>query len=734
MHVGSAILSTLLAVLLPLQSQSPVDSFRRHYQAAEAARAANDAAGAEREYGAIVAEASHEIGKVLTAERRYPEAVAALEAASALAPDDDATTVDLAIARFHVDKYREAVGPLERVVAKSPRDGDAHHMLGKCLFMLGDFPRATSELRTALRISPKDYDIEYTLALAYLKQRQLPQTKAIFARMTARLGDSARLRVLTGRAYRETGFLAEAIVELQKAVALDPHFPRVHYYLGLTYLLKDGAAQIDAAAKEFRVELDEHPDEYFANYYLGILSNMDRDWDTAIRLLERASAAQPQNPDPYFHLGQAYQGAERHDRAVEVLRKSIALTADPTHNDYQIATAHYRLGQSLIKLGEVDEGQEELQLSADLKSKSLQHDESKTEAYLSPTALQSSTGGEGVVAEADALDAGAAEGLRERSRYLSKVLGAAYNNLGLLRAERQDFAAAATQFALAARWDPALEGIDFNLGLAAYRAGRYADAVAPLDREVAARPTNTAAKQLLGVCLFATERYDRAAELLAEVVNERPNDASILYPAALALEKAGRAAEANAIVQRLISTGGDSPQVHVLLGQAYAEQGDPERALAELKAALAADPKAPDAHFYAGMIYVKGGKFDDAAREFRAELETNPADARARYHLGYALLSAGDEANGVATLREVVASRPDYGDARYELGKALLQRGDVPAAIEQLEAAARLDPDKPHVHYQLGRAYIAAGRQGEGEAELGRSRELNERSRTQAAQ
>jgi hypothetical protein len=32
-------------------------------------------------------------------------------------------------------------------------------------------------------------------------------------------------------------------------VALDPGFPRVHYYLGLTYLLKDGASPNQATPK-----------------------------------------------------------------------------------------------------------------------------------------------------------------------------------------------------------------------------------------------------------------------------------------------------------------------------------------------------------------------------------------------------------------------------------------------------------------------------------------------------
>src|SRR6185503_5968254 len=120
----------------------------------------------------------------------------------------------------------------------------------------------------------------------------------IYQHLRAQLGDRPQLRVVVGRAYRETGFLAEAIEEFKKAVALDVHFPRAHYYLGLTYLLKDGAARLPDAEREFKIELDSHPDEFFANYYLGIVYLMDRKWDQAISLLRKAILIQPGNSDP----------------------------------------------------------------------------------------------------------------------------------------------------------------------------------------------------------------------------------------------------------------------------------------------------------------------------------------------------------------------------------------------------------------------------------------------------
>src|SRR6267142_5864849 len=106
---------------------------------------------------------------------------------------------------------------------------------------------------------------------------------------------------------------------------------------------------------------------------------MDRKWERAIGFLQKAVAIQPANPDPYFHLGQAYQAKERYAEAIDALRKSIALSPSLIHNDYQVATAHYRLGQALLKAGQNEAAQKELQLSAELKSKSLKSDKELNE-------------------------------------------------------------------------------------------------------------------------------------------------------------------------------------------------------------------------------------------------------------------------------------------------------------------------------------------------------------------
>ena len=81
--------------------------------------------------------------------------------------------------------------------------------------------------------------------------------------------------MLIGRAYRQSGLLTDAADEFKKAIALDPHFPRAHYYLGMTYLLDEGQSKIGEALEQFKIEVAANPDEFFGNYYLGVVSTFN---------------------------------------------------------------------------------------------------------------------------------------------------------------------------------------------------------------------------------------------------------------------------------------------------------------------------------------------------------------------------------------------------------------------------------------------------------------------------
>ena len=570
MNIGSKFLSLLL---LSLVFQSPQDKLKQHYEAAEAQARAGNFAEAETEYTAILAEEYRAVGRIYSAQQKHKQAIAAVEAAALYQPASDETLSDLAITYFEAGLFDRALEPLHKAIALNPQNPSAHSMLGKTHFALREYEKAAAELKAALEFGSNDFDTSFTLAIAYLQQRQFTDARRVFDWMLQNLGDQPELHVVIGRAFRVAGRLPEAIDEFKKAIALNPALARVHDNLALAYLMNEGASRLDDAEREFKTELVSNPDEFFANYYLGIVYIFQRKWELAIAFLKNASRVQADNPDPYFQLGQAYQELEKHDQAIEALKKAIALNPDLAHNKFQVTTAHYRLAQSLLKVGQVEAGRKELRLASELKAKAFKMAQTLDTG---PSTMGTSQlpdqedklpvagSSDGTTTSSNVRDEKAIRELESAEAYYAKLLAATHSSIGLLRADRGDFRAAAEQFRLAANWNPQQEDVDYNLGLAYFRSESYQDAVPPLETEVKAHPQNNHARWLLGLSYFKTSNYVRASELLADLVTSESTNIDLYYALAFSLIKQGKAELADQAIQRMAKVTGDSPQLHLL--------------------------------------------------------------------------------------------------------------------------------------------------------------------------
>jgi tetratricopeptide (TPR) repeat protein len=623
--------------------QSPRDTIRRHYEAAEAERIAGNPAAAEREYTAILAEGYARMGEVSLGLDEPGRAIPALEAAREYGPTATTPLVNLAIAYFDAERYGQAVDLAQQALLLEPENGGAQQMLGKSYFMLGDMAKSISALETAARLSPDNVDVLYTLGIAYLRNRQTDQAKLLYESMTRQFGERPQLHVVIGRAYRQSGLLAEAAGEFRKAIALDSRFPRAHYYLGITYLLDEGQSRIADALEEFKLEVAENPNEFLANYYLGVVYVFQRQWQSAITALEKAAAIAPNDPDPYFQLGQAYQELNQHERAVAALKKSIAFNPDLGHNKGQVTSAHHRLAQSLIKLGQVEAGRQELKLAADLKAQAFKL-EQQTQTTTPAAGINSLRADDanstevslrqGLNAEASGPDTARAQELRATAAFYEKVVATAHNNIGLLRAEQKDFDGAAKHFARAIKWNPQQEGLAYNLGLAYYKAQYYEQAIPALEQELKLHPDNHAAVTLLGLSCFEVEQYQRTSELLSSLVGPTAADVKVRYTLAAALIRLGKIDAAESLREQMQSTPAAAEFLNLLLAEKYLYQGERKTALSKLSAVVTKNSEALLVHYYAGLLYLRLNKPGDALREFERELKLNPDDTQAKFQLG----------------------------------------------------------------------------------------------------
>src|SRR5260370_12925571 len=135
--------------------------------------------------------------------------------------------------------------------------------------MEGGLQKAGDDLQTALKLEP-DFDVAYRLALAELKLKKVADANVLFDEMLASIKPSAELHSLIGIAYRETGYLDQAVSHFAKAVSLDAKHPHTHSSLALTYLLQGPQKYIEAY-QQFEAELAIDPDHYASYYFLSVI-------------------------------------------------------------------------------------------------------------------------------------------------------------------------------------------------------------------------------------------------------------------------------------------------------------------------------------------------------------------------------------------------------------------------------------------------------------------------------
>jgi tetratricopeptide (TPR) repeat protein len=756
-------------------TDNPAQVLKQSFNSAKSALASGDLASAEARYRETVALGLRQLGNLAISENQFARATGLFDQALQLTPNDSGLQVEAAMAWFRNGDTPKAEILLNSILRVDPQNARAHNALGRLYLFQNQFDASIAELKTALSLQ-SDFETAYFLGIAFLRAKKTAEAADLFSKLKSTVGDSAALHVLFGRAYTITHFPEQAVAEFRRAVTLDPKYPRAHALLGYASLEFYGESSYPEARKLFEQELRIQPNDYLSLVLLGISTTSLRDYPAAESALLHATRIRPDSASPYLYLGETYSATGRSREAVTALQKYVSLARPPQESNRNLSRAYFLLGQNLRRAGGTpEEVRNALARSQTLREAQFKYDQEHL--FLTPeqqkerAASETSADARSLSSDrmAGILDAGARDedssakelaqgGLPEGGMpssavptppasgpsespdakqyraFASEVLASSYNDLGVMRAKNSQFTEAAGYFRHAAEWNPQLPGIDRNWAFAAYRAELYADAIPPLERELASHPGDLFVRKILGLSYFAQEDYSKSVEALRPFLANPPDDPALLFALGTALVRTRQSAPAAKIFQALIEQNATNAAVHSLLGQAYAQQQDYPNALRELNAALQLDPKLPEAHYYAGLVYLHESDFDGAVREFHAELAIRPAEPVTNYHLAFALLSQGHSDEAVALLRDVVKAKPDYELAYFELGRALLQQGDNDGAIASLETAKKLLPDRDLTYFQLSQAYRRAGRMQDAEQALATYKKLIEDSRQKKRQ
>jgi tetratricopeptide (TPR) repeat protein len=219
----------------------------------------------------------------------------------------------LALSREHYQKreYDKAEYLLRQVVAKTDRFADVFDMLGVIAHSRGDFVLAERYFEKAVALNPNYTEAQLNLMVTYNDLGKYDAARKIYESIRNRggaegggsdpfaKGKIANMHAETAQAYHDAGMTPEAIVELEKAVALCPQFADLRTRLGV--LLRD-SGDVERARQQFEAAKEANPKYVQAHVLLGVLLLSRGDNDSAVQEFEQVLKLDPDNKSANMYL------------------------------------------------------------------------------------------------------------------------------------------------------------------------------------------------------------------------------------------------------------------------------------------------------------------------------------------------------------------------------------------------------------------------------------------------
>jgi tetratricopeptide (TPR) repeat protein len=355
-----------------------------------------------------------------------------------------------------------------------------------------------------------------------------------------------------------------AVSEFRAALQLDPNLVlRARFPLAVALFEQHKSDESRREFEAVRHETGDHPNVL---YYLGRLDLEERNFESAIRNLNKA-AAKPPFPDTAYYLGFAYFKHGDLPAAEKWLREAARLTP---HD----ARVLYQLGFVYRKEGREEEAKKTLEASEELRRRDDNESTLRTEC-------------------GKKLDQGPREeALAFCERLFAPDDAEKLTALGTLYGQHGDLEAALKPFRRAAELAPKSPQMQYNLALTYYQLSRFEEARAPLARIIEQWPDLFQLNALYGAVLLKLGEDVQAYQALHHAQQLSPEDsgtADLLYKITLILARKDQTArkygDSLRYLEEAVKLRPLEPEPHRSRAEIYTLTNRPDQAAAEQREA-----------------------------------------------------------------------------------------------------------------------------------------------------
>jgi serine/threonine protein kinase len=205
--------------------------------------------------------------------------------------------------------------------------------------------------------------------------------------------------------------------------------------------------------------------------------------------------------------------------------------------------------------------------------------------------------------------------------------------------------------------------------------------------------------------LFQNKEYEKASNVLQEIIKNHPKDASVHFLLGATKQKLMRNQEALVAYQQAVELDPKLDKAWQQIGFILRDRMDYQSAEAAFLRASSIDPSSGATLQGLAETYMIMQDYDKALSAYGKLLQIEPNNESAHYNLGLIHLGKKDYPGAKQAFLNTIEINPNYSEAHNNLGLVYLHEGEVDLSILENERAVALKPNLASAHYLLFLAY-----------------------------
>lgn len=629
---------------------------------------------------------------------------AVIRRAEALAsefPTEPDVAILLATLYGHQHRHREAERALKRALQDHPRDLDLLNNLNTILTNAKNWTGAEAVARRMMEIEPQSMDHRIRLVRFYMSRNDHSKAEAVLREAIALDPESEQRRLALSDFLMNRKDLPSAKRVLLEAAAQLPYSSQIQFglaalyrksgqaekarerYIGLVQEFRDKPVGLEAkvklaemdlvagrqveAERQVQEVLKENPRSSDGLMLSGRMALARRNGKDAVQAFRTVLHDQPELATGHYLLGQAYQLTGETSLAKESFERAVALYPDQVDAKRSLAVLESKSGRyqqararldDLLKQRPDDVAALDMLMTLDLVTKNWQGAE-QTLIRLRRLATDSHVA---LLAEGRFYEA--QRRLNEAGHAYERAIASAPNEpeplLSLLKVEVAQ--------------------------------GQTARARTRLESILAARADHPFAHGLLGEVLSLTGQRDAAAHEYREAVRLNPKWMTPWLNWATVLLSEKKPDLAVQVVEDGLKANPESEELYMLLASAHSEQGQIDSAMAAYETALQLNPRnILAANNLAVLLVDRKGDPASLQKAFALsrDFEKDAPHPLFIDTLGWVRFKMGQQEEAIRLMKYAVAKSPEISVLNYHLGIAFFQSGNRAEARTFLSKALK---------------------------------------------